>query len=77
VGVSRRTIERWREWWLNGFVRSPFWKAARGLLRAPIDENRLPLSLLSSFSGESEKEKLIELLRFLLPLTAPGLKQCF
>jgi hypothetical protein len=70
VGVSRRTVERWREWWLNGFVRSSFWKAARGLLRAPIDEKQLPLSLLSSFSGESEKEKLIELLRFLLVLTS-------
>jgi hypothetical protein len=70
VGVSRRTVERWREWWQNGFVRSPFWKAARGLLRAPIDEKQLPLSLLSSFSGESDKEKLIELLRFVLPLTS-------
>ena len=71
VGVSRRTVERWREWWLNGFVRSPFWKAARGLLRAPIDEKQLPLSLLISFSGESEKEKLIGLLRILLPRICP------
>ncbi len=77
VGVSRRTVERWREWWLNGFVRSPFWKAARGLLRAPIDEKQLPLSLLRSFSGQSDKEKLIELLRFLLPLTTSEIVQSF
>ena len=77
VGASRRTVERWRQWWLNNFVRTPFWKAARGLLRAPIDENQLPFSLLSSFSGESEKEKVIELLRFILPLTTPRLAQGF
>jgi hypothetical protein len=75
VGVCRRTVEHWREWWLNGFVQSPFWKAARGLLRAPIDEKQLPLSLLSSFSGQSEKEKLIKLLRFLLPLTTSEIVQ--
>jgi hypothetical protein len=70
VGVSRRTVERWREWWLNGFVRSPFWKAARGLLRAPIDEKQLPLSLLDSFPDQWEKERLIGFLRFILPLTS-------
>jgi hypothetical protein len=77
VGVSRRTVERWREWWLHGFVRSPFWKAARGLLRTPIDEKQLPLSLLISFPGASDKEKLIGLLRFLLPLTTSRMVQSF
>jgi hypothetical protein len=77
VGVSRRTVERWRAWWLNGFVQSPFWKAVRGLLRAPINETQLPLSLFRSFSGESEKDKLIKLLRFLLPLTASRIVQGF
>lgn len=77
VGVSRRTVERWREWWRNGFVRSPFWKAARGRLRAPIDENALPMSLLSSFPGQCEKESLIGFLRFILPLTTSRLPQGF
>lgn len=77
VGVSLRTVERWRQWWLNGFVQSPFWKAARGLLRTPIDEKQLPLSLLFSFSGKSDKEKLIALLRFLLPLTTCRIGQSF
>src|SRR5207253_2677415 len=26
VGVSRRTIGRWRVWWRSVFVASPFWK---------------------------------------------------
>ena len=70
VGVSHRTVERWREWWLNGFVRSPFWKAVRGLLRAPADEKQLPLSLLDSFPDQCEKERLIGFLRLILPLTS-------
>lgn len=77
VGVSRRTVERWRVWWQNEFVRSPFWKAARGRLRMPIDENTLPLSLLNAFSSHSDKENLIGLLRFILPLTAPRFDYCF
>jgi len=27
--VPRATIERWRAWWLQGFVESSFWKVAR------------------------------------------------
>jgi hypothetical protein len=77
VGVSRRTVERWREWWLNGFVQSPFWKAARGRMGAPIDENTLPLSLLSAFPGQNQKETLIGFLRFLLPLTTSWCEQGF
>lgn len=71
VGVSRRTVERWREWWQNGFVRSPFWKAVRGRLKTPVDREALPLSLLNAFSGEGEKTGLISLLRLLLPLSTP------
>ena len=71
VGVSRRTVERWREWWQDGFVRSPFWKAVRGRLKTPVDREALPLSLLNAFSGQEEKDRLISLLRLLLPLTKP------
>ena len=69
VGVSRRTVERWREWWRDGFVRSPFWKAARALLRKPVEEQALPLSLLEAFPFVDARRRLVALLRFLLPLT--------
>lgn len=69
VGVSRRTVERWREWWQRDFVQSAFWKAARGRLRAPLDPSRLPLSLLDAFCARAEKDRMVDLLRFLLPLT--------
>lgn len=74
VGASRRTVERWRQWWQNNFVDSPFWKAARGRLPKPVDENALPLSLLEAFCSTKPKQRLIDLLRFLLPLSVsqPG-----
>lgn len=69
VGVSARTIYRWRSWWQDTFVRTPFWKAARGFLRAPIDESSLPFSLLESFPVNHARRKLLRLLRFISPLT--------
>lgn len=77
AGVSRRTVERWRQWWQKDFVRSPFWKAARGRLQKQIDESTLPLSLLNSFLGDDDKTMLIGFLRFILPLTKPRLDHCF
>jgi len=66
VGVSRRTVLRWRDWWRTVFMMSPFWRAHRGL--APSARTDLPASLLKSFDGASE-EQLILLLRFLAPIT--------
>lgn len=75
VGVSARAIHRWRSWWQETFVRTPFWKAARGFLRVPIDESSLPLSLLESFPVRHAKKKLISLLRFICPLTTRRLQE--
>ena len=72
VGVSARTICRWRWWWQDTLVRMPFWKAARGFLQVPIDESSLPLSLLESFPVHPAKRKLLRLLRFICPVTTSG-----
>lgn len=69
VGVSRRTIERWRQWWLRDFVRTPFWKSARGQFASPLELKSLPLSLLEAFRVQTAKEKTVALLRFILPLS--------
>jgi len=69
VGVSRRTLERWRRWWIEDFPRHRFWKWARGRLRAPVDESRLPLSLLECFENQRAEQRTTDLLRFILPLT--------
>jgi hypothetical protein len=69
VGVSRQTVLRWRQWWQEIFPRSLFWRTAQGALDAPVEIGALPLSLLEKFPG-SARERLLELLRFLKPLTA-------
>ncbi len=69
VGVSARTVKRWRKWWLSSFVESDFWRAARGRLRVPADPSRLPLSLLEAFEAAQEQQKLVHVLRFVSPLS--------
>ena len=68
VGVSARTVGRWRTWWLSSFVESDVWHTARGRLRAPVDASRLPLSLLGAFEG-APMQQLMHLLRFMSPLS--------
>ena len=68
VGVNRRTIERWREWWRDTFTASPFWQIGRAAFMPPVDQDRLPVSLIERFIG-SGQERLIAVLRLLLPIT--------
>lgn len=68
VRVDRRTIARWRRWWRDTFTTTPFWRTARASLMPPIDETRMPATLLDRF-GDDEPDRLIALLRFLGPLT--------
>ena len=68
VGVSRRTVLRWRDWWCTVFTMSPFWRAHRGTAPAARDAD-LPDSLLKSFTGATSLQQLISLLRFLVPST--------
>jgi hypothetical protein len=74
LGVDRRTLERWRNWWLQDFARGRPWQTARGLFLPPPDAATLPWSLWRSFGQEGQKP-LLDLLRFLRPWTlraAPG-----
>jgi hypothetical protein len=68
VGVSGQTVLRWQRWWQEVFPETIFWRAARGALRAPVQIGALPLSLLEQFTGAA-REQLLDLLRFLKPLT--------
>jgi hypothetical protein len=67
VGVSRRTVARWREWWCSVFTDSPFWRA-HGAFVPRVTTADLPASLLKRFAGEAEQQ-LVLLLRFLAPIT--------
>ncbi len=67
LGVDRRTVERWRRWWKETFVDTPFWKAFRGRLVPPVEEERLPGSLWERFGRT--REGLVKMLRALGPVT--------
>jgi hypothetical protein len=69
VGVSVRALQRWRAWWLQAFPETVFWREARGRMASPVDEGRLPASLLERFSGDGAGSGLLACLRFLAPIT--------
>jgi hypothetical protein len=72
LGIDRRTLERWRQWWLETFVQSSFWKVARARLMPVICEKSLPLSLARFFRVDYPGQ-LLELLKFLSPLTTTSI----
>jgi len=67
-GVDRRTLDRWRRWWLESFVHTRLWRAARGDFAAVVEESLLPGSLLERFAGPP-REALVATLRFLSELS--------
>ena len=68
LGVSERTLVRWRRWWLCDFAQSGFWRGLRGLFAEPVECERLPASLIERFNGD-ERSRLVGTLRLLLPIT--------
>ena len=71
LGVSRRTVERWRTWWRKAFAESPFWRITAAAFMPPVQTGLLPASLLERFSGDDEAQ-LVGLLRLLGPITGGG-----
>jgi hypothetical protein len=70
VGVSIRTLRRWRAWWRKAFPSSGFWQAMRSRFAPPVEEALLPGSLLERFGPPEESKRLLAVLRFLAPLSA-------
>ena len=68
VGVCARTVRRWRWWWQTAFPQTATWMTTRGLLAWPVEENQLPGALLERLPGTLH-EKVVALLRLLMPLT--------
>jgi len=71
LGISRRTLKRWRGWWLENFVQGGFWKGARARFMPRLDEGILPLSLVEEF-GAKQRDGMVKLLTFLSPLSVTG-----
>ena len=70
LGVSTRTLARWRTWWAEAFTESTFWKAAKAAFAPAVHAAEAPSSLLARFTGD-ERERLAGLMRFLAPLSTP------
>lgn len=71
LGVHRRTLQRWRHWWRTVFAATPFWSMARGALMPPPNPISLPGGLLERFVGPDDATRLVQCLRFLVPLHSP------
>jgi len=72
LGVSRRTLGRWRTWWKLTFVQTRCWREVRGRIVPAVDEEGLPRSLWDRLAGEW-RARLLLVLRLLSPVTAsPG-----
>jgi transposase-like protein len=70
IGVSARTLRRWRRWWRESVAGSRFFAGARGAFATPVVTEALPGSLLAAFSGLTEPaERLVAVLRWLTPLS--------
>lgn len=71
LGIDRRTLERWRQWWSGLFVESSFWREARARFLPPLGHQLMPLSLCVRFEVE-RRDRLLDLLKFLAPITTPS-----
>lgn len=71
LGIDRRTLARWRQWWLVTFLESSFWREARARFMPPLCLQTMPLSLCLSFEVE-RRDRLLDLLKFLAPITTPS-----
>ena len=67
LGIDRRTLGRWRKWWLEAFS-GPFRPRALAIFMPPLDLLGVPRTLLDRFAGELP-QRLIHLLQFLAPLS--------
>ena len=72
LGVSERTLRRWRTWWLEAFTATPFWRSQQSLFMPPVAPLDLPRSLIARFRDAEGCLDLTAALRFLSPLTGSG-----
>jgi len=68
LGIDKRTLKRWRQWWLEVFVQVPFWRANRARLMPMLNEDLMPYCLVDAFKAEG-REGLMNLMEFLSPIT--------
>lgn len=73
--VSTRTLTRWRAWWQGDFQRTRFWHSVRERFVPPVPAATLPESLLVRFETPVCLERMVQLLRFISPLSSAGMSR--
>jgi hypothetical protein len=68
LGIDRRTLVRWRQWWQEHLPTSSFWREHRGRFSPPVPADALARALLDRFAPEGKPDGVVSLLRFLAPL---------
>ena len=72
LGVSLRTLKRWRRWWADVFGPSCFFKTGKAVFGEAVQVGSLPLSLLEFFGWpDNAQETLAKVLKLLRPITSP------
>jgi hypothetical protein len=69
IGLSVRTLLRWRRWWREHFPATPWWRAGQGQFVAPPAPATLPGALLAHFGAGDSSEAMVNLLRWLSPMS--------
>lgn len=69
LGVSVRTIQRWRRWWLDDFTKSAVWLDLRGRFMPPVTVSSLPGGLLDRALGSDTRIVVAHVLQWLTPLS--------
>ena len=69
MAVPVRTVRRWRRWWQEDFQRTAFWRSVRERFAPQVPVEALPQSLLERFQGPTDHDRLVQLLRFVCPLS--------
>jgi hypothetical protein len=68
LGVDRRTLARWRDWWCERLPQTPLWLATCARFMPPVPVAQLPGELITRFAGPAH-EALMRLLVWLSPVT--------
>lgn len=72
--VSRRTLERWRAWWLGEFADGAFWRVSAGRFADGAGGRfALPRSLWLAWREQGFVSGCLSLLRFLSPLSSASI----
>ena len=69
LGVPALTLQRWRQWWLDGFTRTAVWQELRGKLLPPLAATDLPAGFLHRVVAVDTPTAMAMILRWLAPLS--------